>query len=482
MLFNSINYFLFLAAVFVLNYVIPGRFRWIILLSASIAFYLIGGAETFFVPIIIIFVTFSCGRLIDRASNLKYRQIFFYSGLIVNLGLLIFYKYINFFIAAFLDGFRVFHDIFSNGNIANHKSVALHLVIPLGISYITFQALGYLIEIKRGTQNSEKNPGLFATYILFFPKLLSGPVERAHNFLPQLRQIQKLDYDNVVEGLKRILWGLFLKLVIANRLALYTENVLGHYTDHSGITLLIASIFFPIQLFADFGGYTEIAIGSARLLGYKLIDNFNRPFLATSVTEFWRRWHISLTTWVTDYIYNPIVIACRNSNKWAIVTAAMVTFLILGFWHGANWNFIIFGLLQGIILSIEFFSRKFRKKIRNVLPLWLTSFSGVIFTFGYFCFSLIFFKAANSTEAFSIIGKILTMHGSLYLDLTNLAFSAFGIIILLLKDFKDELYLGRFNFFHSKKAWVRYPAYLSVIFIIILFGVFEESSFIYLQF
>lgn len=483
MLFNSINYFLFLFAVFILNYIVPCRFRWMLILIASIFFYMIGGSTTIAVPIVIIFGTFIIGILIERTSNLGRKKAYFLLGLFINLGLLIFFKYINFFIATFVDGFDLINQLVLSEQAVNHSSIILKLVVPLGISYITFQAIGYLIEIVRGNHNSEKNLGLFATYLMFFPKLLSGPIERAHNFIPQLHEKHEFNYELVVAGLKRILWGLFLKLVVANRLALYTDAVFNNFDKHSGITLLIASVFFTIQLFADFAGYTDIAIGSAQILGYRLMENFNSPFIAKSVTEFWRRWHISLTTWVTEYIYNPIVINCRSWNKWSVVFAAMVTFLILGFWHGASWTFIIFGFLQGIALSVEFLSRRLRKRIRSKMPSWLNNVIGISFTFGYFCFSTIFFKANTAADAFSILGKIFTFSGPLYFESPSiLIYSFFGIFFLALAGLIKEFYSERISFFNSKHWIVQNLSYILLIILILIIGVFDGGQFIYFQF
>jgi alginate O-acetyltransferase complex protein AlgI len=483
MLFNSINYFLFLSAVFILNYIVPDRFRWILLLLASTFFYMIAGVATIIVPIVIILSTFICGILIERSSKTSRKKTYFLLGLFINLGLLVFFKCINFFIATAFNGFNFINRMVRGEQAVNHTPIILQLVVPLGISYITFQAIGYLIEINRGNQNSEKNLGLFATYLMFFPKLLSGPIERAHNFIPQLRQKHEFNYEQVVEGLKRILWGLFLKLVVANRLALYTDAVFNNFGQHSGITLLVASIFFTIQLFADFAGYTDMAIGSAQILGYRLMENFNSPFIAESITEFWRRWHISLTTWVNEYIYNPIVINCRSWNKWAVVFAAMVTFLILGFWHGASWNYIIFGFLQGIALSVEFLSRRFRKRVRSKIPTWLNTVLGISFTFGYFTFSLIFFKVATVKDAFYIVGKIFINIGATIFtgDIGIFVFSLMGIFLLILNGFMCE-YFPKFKLLHNNNKYIRFFSILFLLMYIVSFGVFDGSQFIYFKF
>ena len=482
MLFNSINYFLFLSGLFFLNYILPGPFRWVLILIASVIFYLISGIQTIFVPIIIIVLTYVCGILIERTPSPVKRNFIFITGLLGNLGLLIFYKYVNFIVSTAVEGYRNINALFG-GTHLTEPTIALQIIVPLGISYITFQAVGYLIEINRGNQKPELNPAYFASYMLFFPKLLSGPIERAHNFLPQLRENKDFNSTQIVEGLKRILWGLFLKLVVANRLAIYTDAVFNNFEQHSGITLLIASVFFTFQLFADFAAYTDIAIGSAMILGYRLMENFNRPFMAVSVTEFWRRWHISLTTWVSDYIYNPIVIRFRNWNKFAVVFASISTFLILGFWHGANWTFILFGLLNGIALSAEFLSRRIRKQAKSKLPKTISSAIGITFTFSFFCFSCIFFKSDNVTDAFTIISGILHFEGDFYIGtISFFIYGLMGIIILFLKDITDELRPSQFLFFKSKAKSIRLISYCSTVILILLFGVFDGGQFIYFQF
>ena len=486
MLFNSINYFIFLFVVVVLNYVLPHRFRWLLILVVSIVFYGIGGLSTIAVPIVIILTTFYCVKLIERTSSDSRKKLFFFIGLFVTLGLLIFYKYINFFLGLAFDVTNLFAK-FLPLNLPTHStSLFLNLVIPLGISYIAFQAIGYLIEIKRGNHSAESHLGYFATYMFFFPKLLSGPIERAHNFLPQFNQEHKFDYTLFVLGLKRIVWGLFLKLVIANRLALYSDGVFVNSNQHTGISLLVAAVFFTVQLFTDFAGYTSMAIGSAQLLGYKLMENFNYPFIATSVTEFWRRWHISLTTWVNDYIYNPIVINRRDWNKWAVVYAGMLTFIILGFWHGASWNYIIFGFLQGLILAIEFLSRKLRKKLRYHLPSWINNSFGVLYVFSFFCLSTIFFKVQTVNESLSILKKILSLNGPLFVDLINMIYSFFGIVFLIFihyfvgtkgRRIKDMYFMFSFN------SWIKEMIFYIVLIVLILYiGVFDGSQFIYFQF
>lgn len=494
MLFDSLNYLLFLPVVFIFYYLLPFRFRWIILLFSSFFFYMFAGVSSFSVPIIIVLTSFFCGILIDKNSYTGRKKIFYLSGLFINIGLLAFYKYINFFIVTVFDGFDFIKNIFRTEQLINHTPFILQLIVPLGISYISFQAMGYLIEIYRGNQNSEKNLGLFATYLLFFPKLLSGPIERAHKFIPQLSQKHEFDYDQVSDGLKRILWGLFKKLVVSNHLSIFTATVFNDVYQYSGITLIFASFFFMLQLYADFSGYTDIAIGSAQILGYRLMENFNNPLKSKSTTELWRRWHISLSTWFYEYVFNPIVINRRDWNQWAVVYASIVTFLLLGFWHGASWNFIIFGLIQGFALSIEFLTKNWRKKVRTNFPDLLNTSLGVFYVICFLSFSLIFFKAKSfneaiyiSTHLFTGIGQVITnvIHfqplGFYLGNKHELLFSVIGICLMLLGDnlFTNTLFL---NSFKNKHIVFRWAVYYSLIVIIAYFGVFETRAFIYAQF
>jgi len=482
MLFDSINYFFFLLVVFIAYYLVPSRLQWAVILVASIFFYLFAGTSTIIVLVSIIVGTYVIGRLVEKEKNQKRKKFYFLSGLILNLGLLIFFKYINFFLSTAIEGFNTINHILNQTEPSGIQVFSLKLIVPLGISYITFQAISYLTEINRGNQVAEKNLGIFAAYLFFFPKLLSGPIERAHNFIPQLKKTHVFNYDQTVEGLKRILFGLFKKLVIANRLAVYTDEVFNNIEHHSSITLILACVFYTVQLYADFSGYTDIAIGSAKIFGFKLMENFDHPFSAKSVTDFWRKWHISLTTWVNEYIYNPILINCRNWNKWAVVYAAIVTFLILGFWHGASWNFIIFGFLQGAILSLEFLTRKARKHLRKKIPNWLNSSLGMAYVFLYFTFSLIFFRTNTPHDAYLIIQKASIFTGGLYVSsFLNIIISFSGVALLMLAEFK-QYNMNSFAFFNDSSRLVRNISFSILIIVILFVGVLDSGKFIYFQF
>ena len=482
MIFTSIVFALFFFTVTILYYIFPFKFRWIWILLSSIYFYAYVDPYYILIAFTIICITFYAGKTIQGSSPKKAFNIYLLA-LVSNIYILIFFKYINFFTTSVYDILNFFRINFSLSNNILNNSLLFNIIAPLGISYLTFQAIGYLIEIKRGNQTAETNLGHFATYLLFFPKIIAGPVERAHNFLPQLKQQSTFDSDNISNGLKLILWGLFKKLVIADRLSLYVSAVLGNVDHHSGISLTTAVIFYVFQMYADFSGYTDMALGFAKILGFNLLPNFNRPLLAKSVTEFWRKWHMSLSTWFADYFYNPIAISKRDWGKWSVVYASFITFVVLGFWHGANWTFIVFGALQGLILTIEFFTRKARKNYRKRIPELANTLIGIAFTISYFGFSLIFFRAKNLQQAFNIIKRIGTAKGALYIGNPSvILFSTLGILFLILVEVKKEYFNQLFTFSENRSWLVRNVYYCFLLFIILVAGVFDGGEFIYFQF
>ncbi len=483
MLFNSAEFGIFFLIAAIFFYCLPAQTRWIWLLLAGIFFYAWPYPAYIIVPAFIILVTYSGGLRIEKAAAEKEAKRYYHLCIAANIGILVFFKYSNFFTSTSVDLINFCSHTIFHTPAAVKNNLLINLLAPLGISYITFQAIGYLIEIKRGNHAAEKHLGHFATYLLFFPKIIAGPVERAHHFLPQLKINKAVDYENISQGVKLVIWGLFKKLVIADRVSIYTNAVYNNYTHHSGLTLLAAVILYVFQVYADFSGYTDMALGLAKIVGFDLTQNFNRPLLAKSVTEFWRKWHISLSSWFTDYFYNPIVIEKRDWGKGAVVYAFFITFITLGFWHGANWTFIIFGLLQAVILSIEFFTRKTRKNWRKKIPVRLNNLLGIGFTFGYFAFAMIFFRAESVTDALHIITKILSFKGPFYFDTPSIMlFMAAGIFYLAAYEIKKEYFDNLFTLTGNNNRLVRYSYYCLLVIIILLAGVFDGGQFIYFQF
>lgn len=483
MILNSFSYIFFLFIISIIYYAIPHKFRWFLLLISGIIFFLLASPQLIYIPIAIILISYYTGILLNKYQK---KKLIFSIGIISLIGILFFYKYFNFFNDSIT---YLLKYLGYNNSISN-----ISILVPLGISYITFQAIGYLIEIYQNNQLPEKKLSILATYFMFFPKLTAGPVERAHNFLPQLYEKHKFDYQSVTDGFKLLIWGLFKKLVIADRLAIITNSVYDNIEYYPSVTLISATIFFTIQLYADFSGYTDIARGSAQILGFKMMENFNLPFIAKSSTELWRRWHISLSSWFNEYFFTPLSISVRNWGTWGLIFASMATFLTLGLWHGSSWGFVIFGGIQGVMLSIELVTKKLRKKARTKLPKFINDTLGITFTFAFFSFALIFFRANTVSDAIYVITNLFTNFPTTYIDLilqlpfsqdivtkAEFAITLIVIIIIILEHY----FFNKFkitNILKRKNLYFRLVIYTIVILAIIFFGVFNMSQFIYFKF
>jgi D-alanyl-lipoteichoic acid acyltransferase DltB (MBOAT superfamily) len=323
--FNSIKFFIFLPIAVVFFYLFPPRFRWVALFFTSAYFYFAYKAAYLLLLIFYVFANYVFGIWINKEAAERRKMAILVIGVTVNLGLLAYFKYA----ATFTGITSVFGGVVSDYSLSN-------VIFPLGISFFTFSAIGYLIEIYRGTHAAERHLGIFSLFIMFFPKMIAGPIERSQHLIYQFHEHNRLAVSSFRAGIPLILWGLFKKVVIADRLALFVDPVFATPQNYSSLSLLIAVFLFPFQIFSDFSGYTDIAIGSARLFGFKLTDNFNRPFVSLSISEYWRRWHISLSTWLHDYLYSPLVLKLRDWGNYGIVLSLMVTFILCGFWHGAN--------------------------------------------------------------------------------------------------------------------------------------------------
>ncbi|MDN3657623.1 MBOAT family O-acyltransferase [Ferruginibacter paludis] len=482
MIFTSIPFFLFFISFAFLYYIFPLRFRWVWILASSLFFYMYGNPYSIIIIASIIFVTWFCALRMEKGPSEKVTPYFLFA-IIINIALLVFFKYANFFTSTVFDLTNIVNTQVFHAGAPYSNPFILNVIAPLGLSYVTFQAIGYLIEIKRGNHKAEGNIGYLSTFLLFFPKIIAGPVERAHHILPQLKQYKPFNYDNISKGLKLIIWGLFKKLVIADRLSIYVDAVLDNAGHHSGTSISIAVIFYVFQMYADFSGYTDMALGISKVLGFDLLQNFNRPLLAKSITEFWRKWHISLSTWFADYFYTPIAISKRDWGIWSVVYAFFITFITLGFWHGANWTFVVFGALQGFILTIEFFTRKARKNMRKKIPPLLNNIIGTIFTVGYFALSLIFFRASSVKDSLIIIRRIFTIKGPVYIENpTIILFSLLGIFFLALIELKREYFDTLFNISTNRHWFIRNCYYCFLLLAILIAGVFDGGEFIYFQF
>ncbi|OQY93791.1 MAG: hypothetical protein B6D37_10030 [Sphingobacteriales bacterium UTBCD1] len=475
MLFTSIIFFLFLTATLLAYYLVPVKFRNYFLIAVSAFFYIYAGPVYFLLLAGLILSNYLIGLKLDLSVEEKARKGYLVLGISINLGTLIFFKYWNFLGANLVKLLSVFH--------LGFNFPYSDILLPLGLSYYIFQFIGYLVDIYWKHEKAERDFPRFSLFILFFPKILVGPIERAGNLLPQLAKNIYFENDNIVEGGKRIAWGLFKKLVVADRIAMYQTAVMSTLDQQSGITILFATLLYSFQVYADFSGYTDIAIGVARLFGYNLIENFKRPFLAKNMGDFWRRWHISLSSWVNDYVFTPIAFKKRSWGILGVFYSLTLSFLIIGFWHGSTWNYLLFGLLQAVALMYEYATRKFRKKLARSVPTVIYNNLSILIMFLYVSFCLIIFRTDSFSSAGSIIKAIYTHPGGLFYDTpSTLFFILIGCMIMMLYDIQKESKIFRFNLFSNKNWIVQQVSYALLLIYIMLAGVFDGGQFIYLAF
>lgn len=402
MLFNSIHFGVFFIIVFILYwYVFNKNLRQqnIFLLLISLFFYSCWDWRFMFLLLFSIGLDFFVGNKIYRNSdNLRNKKIWLWSSILINLGFLGFFKYYNFFI----DSFSNFISLFG----LKVNAWTLRIILPVGISFYTFHGLSYVIDIYKNKIKPVDNLIDYSLFVSFFPLLVAGPIERATHLLPQIQKQRIFSYANSMNGLRQILWGLFKKVVIADSCAVYVNLIFDNPTDYSGSTLLIGAILFSFQIYGDFSGYTDIALGTARLLGIELLQNFSYPYFSRDIAEFWRRWHISLSSWFRDYIYIPL--GGSRGSSWEKTRNVFVVFIISGFWHGANWTFLFWGLLHALFFLPLLLNKTNRNHIRIVSEddLSVKSFFQILATFVMVTFSWIFFRARNLSESFSYISII----------------------------------------------------------------------------
>ena len=451
MIFTSFGFLVFFPTVVIIYYFLPFKYRPWFLLLASYYFYI--NIEPIYAVLLagITLTTYLFTLLIDRSDGEKNRKLLLILDIVITLLPLFFFKYYNFVNSG------IFHLLDSTG--IRWPLPELSMILPIGISFYTFMALGYSIDVYHREIKAEKNLGYVALFLSFFPIVLSGPIERAPNMFPQFRSRIAFDYNKVVTGLQLILWGYFMKLVIANRISILVHFIFLDIEHRTGTSLFLAVLLYPIQVYADLGGYSLIAIGAANVLGIDVMQNFKRPFFATSMSQFWRRWHISLISWLTDYIYTPLSFHLRKYRNLGIVMALILTFLISGIWHGAALTFILWGLLQGSFLSIEAVTNKQRRSFLKRHDLtkkgWFILIS-CIFTYLLFAFSELFCGPVNSINgALYVIKKIFTsFSGPVYYgNPSMILFSLFGILLLFFAEWQMEYRKDGLTFLNHKNGW-----------------------------
>ena len=481
MLFNSFSFVVFFVLVFIVFYSLPSRFRNLLLFIASYFFYIQWKPEYGLLLAFSTIISYYTAIIISH-KTFEERKKYIFISVFINLSILFFFKYFNFF----NDNFR---NLFSHFNLNYPIPNIVKILLPVGISFYTFETISYVLDIYYERRDPEKKFFTYALYISFFPKLLAGPIEKSTNLLVQLNSETKFNYERVVEGLRRMLWGFFKKIVIADRLSSLIDPVYSHPSNFSGMYVLIICYLFAFQIYCDFSGYTDIAIGASKILGYDIVENFNFPFLSKNVGEFWRRWHLSLSNWLKDYLFTPIVFKRKGWNNYALVYATFITFILCGLWHGAKWTFVVFGLLQGIVISYELLTKNIRKKWASKMPSTLYDNLSLILTFHFIVFSFIFFRADNMHNAFEIINKTSGLFKIYtFRSVFPAAFHKYDFIICIFSIITMEYihFLQRkgvnWKTLTIKPVYVRWTFYYLIIIAIITLGVFEKNQFIYYQF
>lgn len=481
MIFNSLSYFLFLPIVFSLFFIVAHRYRWMVLLVASIGFYAALKLPYLLMALFLITVcTYWFGLRIGPGCSSGKRNLFFWSGVATNLIVLCSLKYLPYLVKKI--------NSFLSDSTPELSLPVVPILVTIGVSYYSFQAISYLIDIYLEVEEPETHFGLFALYLNFFPKLLQGPIERSGDLLPQLKVPYEFNYDNMRSGLLLFTWGLFKKVVIADRLALFVNMVYDDVHSYSGLSLVVATYFYAFQIYFDFSGYTDMALGTARLFNIKLTQNFNSPYLATSIADFWRRWHISFSRWILDYIFKPLQMQFRDWKTWGTAAALLVTFIISGIWHGANWGFVVWGLLHGLYLSCSVLYKPFQKKIYKWLGIEKTGFLKVwqtAITFHLVCIAWIFFRANTVADGMYVLTNLFTDGVALSRlfreQKPDIAILLFMAVVLMAVHFikKKPSVESRF---YGWNPILRWPVYITLVVCSILFNVKSDKLFIYFKF
>lgn len=473
MLFNSIEFCIFLPIVFFLYWFVTHKklqLQNILILTASYVFY--GWWNWKFLILIIFssFIDFTIAILIDKQEKQKNRKLLLSLSLCINLGLLAFFKYYNFFVESFINSFNL--------NEENLSFSTLNIILPVGISFYTFQTLSYTIDVYRKKLEATKNFIAFASFVSFFPQLVAGPIERATHLLPQFLKERKFSYNQAVSGVQLIVWGLFKKIVIADNSAIIVNGIYDNFQNQSSISLIMGMVLFSFQIYCDFSGYSDIAIGLSRILGFDLMQNFKFPYFSKNIRSFWNRWHISLSTWFRDYVYFPLGGSKVSALK--ILRNTLIVFLISGLWHGANWTFVFWGLLHAVLFIPMIFIKE-QEKNKSLLNSIKTSLQTII-TFIFVTILWVFFRSDDITTAFDYLqhtftlqpGKMFSLKTNSYLLITLNAF--IGIFILTIVEY--------FSFKKEATEIKLSPIKLVIMIILIaVLGVFKnQSDFIYFQF
>ncbi len=479
---NSITFVIFFAVVFLLYYLFhrKGKVQNIVLLVASYFFY--GYVNWKILPIIILMTLFfyfagiqigKCNEKGDEKGCSNWTRF----TIIIGLLPLLYFKYFAFFVSSFAE---LFVSLGFNADVPT-----LRIILPLGISFYTFRLLSYAIEVNQEGMSAEKNILDFATYVAFFPSLLAGPIDRPNVFLPQIKENRVADYDNLVVGLKRFVWGWFMKVCIADRMATFIDPVVANYGTTNSSTLLLIVLLYPLQMYTDFCGYSNMAIGISRMLGIVQAENFKRPFFALNIAEFWRRWHMSLTTWLTDYVYTPLAFSFRRIGKWGLMLAITINMVIIGFWHGADWSFGFFGLYQALLYIPLVIKGKVAtggtiQWKSNLIP--LKDLMKMAITYLLFAVGMVFSRADTITDGFAILKGLFIDWGMPHPgELMNWFIFVSCLFVLFIKEWLEESE-SKMVFWRNNKPVAVVTLVIALVVLIFVLRGSAPKEFIYMQF
>jgi D-alanyl-lipoteichoic acid acyltransferase DltB (MBOAT superfamily) len=483
MLFNSVPFLLFFPIVTIAYFLSPHRLRWALLLAASCVFYMWFIPQYLLVLFLLIIIDYVMGILIEDA-RLKGMQAekYLIVSVVATCFVLFLFKYFNFFSSSFssLAGFLGLH----------YPPKLLNLIMPIGLSFHTLQSLSYVIEVYKGRQKAERHMGIYALYVMFFPQLLAGPIERPYNLIPQLKERHYIDYQRIADALKLMVWGMFKKVVIADRLAVLVGLVFGDVRRYQGPELALAEVLFAIQIYCDFSGYSDIAVGSAKAMGIRLTNNFYFPYFSRSIDELWRRWNISFINWLRDYIYFPLCQTKILRNNRAV--NVLITFLLSGLWHGAAWTYVVWGVANGILLVFSWWMSNFKNRIHRLLGLdednFILKIWQVTITFLLFCLVGVFFRAESMEDAFYFFSRLPNGWGHGLLERCSLGFDpqwwTTSVELLAALFFLDLLQknAGSEFIFARAKVWERWAYYYGLVLAMVFLGNYGRDPFIYFQF
>ena len=485
MTFNSWEFLLFYPVVALLYFVLPKRAKWIMLLIASYFFYMCYQAELVFLILGTTFISWMASNIIEKTEKKSVRKLWLTVTLVVCLGVLFFYKYFN-FLSGSVTGLIAFFG-------GTPDPVTLNLILPVGVSFYTFQTLSYVIDVYRGDIKTERNFFFYALFVSFFPQLVAGPIERPGNLIPQLEEPKKWNNENAIKGAKHMIVGFVKKVAVADILSLYVNSIFNDVEKATGLGVIIATVLFAVQIYCDFSGYTDLAIGCARIMGIKLMKNFDHPYTATTLKGFWARWHISLSTWFKDYLYFPL--GGSRCAKWRHLMNLMIVFLVSGLWHGAAWTYVIWGAIHGLYQIIGQLTIKPRNKLIAAIGLKETSpivvWGRRVGVFALVCFSWLFFRANSMADAIALIRALFTGWGTSFsqslnlmgLDLTAILTCILSIAILLIIDnllkYEDEV--GG-SYILTRGGSFIYYVWMILFAWAVLLSKGESSTFIYFQF